>query len=355
MWNPFNIFLSKKIIGIDIGTSAIKVVEISRFGQGKRLENYGEIASNLIYKDSPERERDAGSIFSTDFVSSAIRTILDEAKIKTKSVVFSIPDFFTFCTSFEMPPMPENEIAGAIYYNASQYITLPISEVMLDWRILPNLSGKKDAPLKIFLIAVPNQIVEEYKTVARRAGLEIYAIESEIFGIARVFTQKVNKVICLVDIGVQTSTISIVDSGVLKKSYSFNFYSNQLSKSLSSALSIDTARAEEIKNKEGLISEKQGVGQTLRMLVQPLITEIQSVSAEFLQSDQKQVQEIYLTGGTANLPGLKDYIAENLKKNVVVPNCFSDFLYPPVLDESLREMSPRFSVAIGVALAGLEK
>ena len=91
------------------------------------------------------------------------------------------------------------------------------------------------------------------------------------------------------------------------------------------------------------------------MLVQPLITEIQSVSAEFLQSDQKQVQEIYLTGGTANLPGLKDYVAENLKKNVVVPNCFSDFLYPPVLDESLREMSPRFSVAIGVALAGLEK
>jgi len=62
-----------------------------------------------------------------------------------------------------------------------------------------------------------------------------------------------------------------------------------------------------------------------------------------------------LTGGTANLPGLKEYFAESLKKEVYVPNCFSEFLYPPILDQTLKIMAPRFSAATGVALGGLEK
>jgi type IV pilus assembly protein PilM len=259
----------------------------------------------------------------------AIKGILEEAKIKTKQAIFSIPDFYTFCTSFDIPPMPENEIAGAVQYNASQYVTLPIKEVTLDWKIIAGTPGG-DTPMKIFLVAVPNQVIQEYQAIAKSAGLEIYAMEAEAMGIVRALVKnnpstssgQAKKTVCLMDIGVQSSTVNIIDEGILKRSYSFNFYSS-----------------------------KPG---DLEFWASPLIVELRNACAEYLQSEQKEVEEIYLAGGTANLSGLKDHIAKALGKTVLVPNCFSEFLYPPILENTLRQMSPGFSAATGVALGGLE-
>ncbi len=317
------------MVGIDIGTSAIKIVEISRWGQGRTLENYGHITSDSIYKDSPLAAERNSRVISRDFVPLAIKGILEEAKIKTKEAVFSIPDFYTFCTSFDIPPMPQSEIAGAVQYNASQYVTLPMKEVTLDWKIISGLPNGS-TPMKIFLVAVPNQVIQEYQAMAKEAGLEIYAMEAEAMSIARALVKGNNpstgsgqgKTICVLDIGVQSSTVNIIDDGVLKRSYSFNFYSS-----------------------------KPG---DLEFWASPLVAELRNASAEYLQSEQKEVGEIYLAGGTANLPGLKDHIAKALGKTVLVPNCFSDFLYPPVLEEKLRHMSPAFSAALGAAMGGLE-
>lgn len=293
-------------------------------------------------------------LLDRDVVADAIKGILSEAKIKTRAAVFSIPDFSTFCTSFELPKMPEREIADAVYYNASQYITLPISEVALDWHIIPN-HGKNGSLLqKVFLVAIPNQVVQEYKTIAKLAGLELHALEAEALGITRSLVGARKKTVCVIDIGVQSSTINIVDEGFLTRSYSFNFYSGQLSQAVASALGISYEQAEEIKNKEGLVSTRPQVAKTLYLLIDPLLARIRGLCAEFTQSEQREVEEIYLTGGTANLPGLREYCQESLKKTTVVPNCFLDFLYPPILEDTLRGMAPGYSAAVGVALSRLE-
>lgn len=341
------------MVGIDIGTSAIKVVEISRWGQGKTLENYGYIASPAIYKDSPLAVEKNSRVLSRDFVPLAIKGILQEAKIRTKEAIFSIPDFYTFCTSFDIPPMPEKEIAGAVQYNASQYVTLPMKEVTLDWKIISG-TPNGNVPLKIFLVAVPNQVIQEYQAIASEAGLELYAMEAEAMGISRALMKGSKKTVCLMDIGVQSSTVNIIDNGVLKRSYSFNFYSGQLAKAVSGVLGVGFDEAEKIKNKEGINSSNSTVKEALSLLVDPLVAELRSISSEFLQSEQKEVQDIYLTGGTANLPGLKEYVNQKLGKTAQVPNCFSDFLYPPILEDRLRQMSPSFSAAMGVALGGLQ-
>ena len=94
--NPGKMFFPKKMVGIDIGTASIKIVELSRWGQGKTLENYGEIKSFSLYKE-PFRNIEKGSyLLSNYFVSRAVRAVLDEARIKTKAVIFSVPDFSTF-------------------------------------------------------------------------------------------------------------------------------------------------------------------------------------------------------------------------------------------------------------------
>jgi len=107
--NPFMMFFPKKMLGVDVGTSSIKIVEISRWGGGKTLENYGEVASTALYKE-PVKTFERGSYLLSDFfVSRAVTAILQEAKIKTKEAIFSIPDFSTFCTSMELPPMTKTQ------------------------------------------------------------------------------------------------------------------------------------------------------------------------------------------------------------------------------------------------------
>ena len=120
------------MLGVDIGTASIKVVEISHWGKGLTLEGYGEIESSFVYKELLLDPKKSNNPLSGDFIADALKAIISEAKMKSRQAVFAVPDFSTFFTSFSIPPMPEKEIPEAIRYNASQFITLPISEVALD-------------------------------------------------------------------------------------------------------------------------------------------------------------------------------------------------------------------------------
>lgn len=352
--NPFKMFIPKKMLGVDIGTSSIKIVELSRWGQGKTLENYGEIKSVSLFKEPFQNVGKGSFMLSNYFVSKAVRAILDEAKIRTKATVFSIPDFSTFCTSFELPPMSVKEIPEAVYYNASQYIPLPVTETTLDWKIIDGIPGEKGSKLKVFLVAIPKQIIQDYQKVARLAGLELYAVEAEAMAITRSLVRENKDCVCLIDIGAQSTTINIVYKKKLIKSYSFDFSGNQLTFSIASALGLGHAEAEEIKNKEGLLSMKEEIAKVLYLLVDPLIFEAKRVLSDFYQREAKDVAMIYLTGGASKLPGLREYFSEVLKKKTEISNCFSDLLTPPILEKTLEKMSPSFSVAVGVALGGLE-
>jgi len=352
--NPLKMFFPKKMVGIDIGTSSIKVVEISRWGQGKTLENYGEIKSASLYKEPFGSVKKGSYLLSNYFVSRAVRAILDEAKIRTKAVIFSIPDFSTFCTSFELPPMNANELKEAVYYNASQYIPLPVTETTLDWKLVGGTPGDGQSTLKIFLVAIPNQIIQDYQKVAQLAGLDLYAVEAESLGLVRALVKENKNCACVVDIGVQSTTINISDRKNLKKSYSFDFAGSQLTYSIASALGLGHTEAEELKNREGLTSSKEEISKTLYLLIDPLIIEVKKVLSDFYLQEGKDVDVVYLTGGTSSLPGLKEYFSEVLKKKVEIPNCFSELLYPPILGQTLEKMGPSFSVATGVALGGLE-
>ena len=352
--NPLKMFFPKKMVGIDIGTASVKVVELSRWGEGKTLENYGEIKSASLYKEGFRNVEKGGYLLSNYFVSRAVRAVLDEARIHTKAAIFSVPDFSTFCTSFELPPMSEKEIGEAVYYSASQYIPLPITETTLDWKVIGGEPGDKKTPLKIFLVAIPNQIVQDYQKVAQLAGLELYAVEAEILGLSRALVREKKQCACLIDIGVQSTTISIINGQSVKKSYSFEFAGSQLTYAVSSVLGLGHIEADEIKNREGLVSLQKNISDTLYLLIDPLLLEIKRVLADFALQEGKEVDIIYLTGGTSAMPGLRDYFQEALRKKVEIPNCFSDILYPPILGKTLEKMAPSFSVATGVALGGLE-
>ncbi len=348
--NPLKMFFPKKMVGIDIGTGSIKVVELSRWGQGKTLENYGQVQSLSLYKEGQEN---GSYLLSNYFIARAIKAILDEAKIRTKEAIFAIPDFQCFSTSFELPPMSSRELPEAVYYAAPQYIPLPITETTLDWKLIKGEPGKK-TPLKVFLVAIPNQVIQDYQNIAQLAGLELYAVESEVLGLARSVVKERQTSVCLVDLGMQSTTISLVSGFNVKRSYSFDFTGAQLTHAIASVLGVSQAEAEQLKNKEGLISSQVTVRDALYLLIDPLLMELRKVLSEFAAEEGSPIDKVLLTGGAAVMPGLKEYFQETLRKPVEIPNCFAELLHPPILSATLKKIAPSFSVAAGVALGGLE-
>ena len=359
IWTPLE-FIPKKTLGIDVGTSTIKIVELSRWGERMKLENYGEISAQALYQ-KPFRtfEKSTLLLFAED-ISRAIKAITEEAKIKTKLSVFSIPDFSSFFTSFELPPMTREELPQAVRYEARRYVPLPLAEVTLDWQIIEGeASDQRKTKLKILLVAVPNEVINQYRKIAEISGLELLALEAEVFGLLRSLIGEEKRAVILVDIGAQSTTCSIIEKRVLKMSYSFDMAGNEFTATLAKGLGLDYKEAQTLKEKYGILpasveSPAVEVREILLPLVDVILKEIEKITQNFSLTEGKEVQKIFLAGASAYLPGLKEYFQAHFKKEIEIANPFSHIFYPPILENTLKELGSSYAIAVGMALRGLE-
>lgn len=348
----------KNFLGIDIGTSSIKVVELNSKQEKLSLENYGEIKTTSLQKAPFRVIEKNGLLLSNQEVSKAISIILKTAGIKTKEVNFSIPDFSSFFISFELPLMSERELPQAIKYEARSYIPLPLSEVTLDWSIIEGKNnGKSKESLKVLVAAIPNEIISRYQEIAVLTGLEMIALEAEAFALSRALAGDKKEIIGIIDIGVRSTTVNILEKGILKLSYSINLSGNELTEAIVSSLDVEYEKAENLKQELGLINEeidKENLKKILIPLVDSILNEIKKVLQSFYEQEGKEVEKIILAGGTAFLPGLKEYFFDKLKKETEIANSFQKISYPANLEEVLKEMRPTYAIPIGLAMKGLE-
>jgi type IV pilus assembly protein PilM len=358
-WFPFKVKKTpKNFLGIDIGTSFIRIVELSKKGQIVRLENYGEIKISS-FREAPFRviEKDA-LLLSNQETAIAISAILKEAGIQSKEVNFSIPDFSSFFTNFELPPMDEGELPGAIKYEARSYIPLPLSEVTLDWSVVEGQPRNKlRTPLKILVVAIPNEVVNRYQEIASLVGLQMKVLEAEVFALSRSSLKNDKKMIAVIDIGARSTTCNVFEKGNLKISHSFNISGNNLTEILSRSLGTNYEKAEELKKALGLTLLKgpeRNIREILLPLIDAILSETKKIFQNLYQQEGKEIEKIVLAGGTAWLPGLKEYFFSELKKEVEIANPFSGMSFSPVLEGTLKEMGPAWAIAVGLTERGLE-
>jgi type IV pilus assembly protein PilM len=225
------------------------------------------------------------------------------------------------------------------------------------------------------VVAIPREVVSQYQEIANLVGLKLRFLESEVFALARSLAgnegEKTKKVVGLIDIGTWSSTCSIVEQGVLKNSYSFNIAGNELTKVVDRSLNVKYNKAEELKKKYGLLPASAApeslvkgtqaenlAGSVFPKILIPLtdsiLREVKKVFRDFYRAEGKEIDEVILSGGTALMPGLREYFKEELKKEVVMADPFSHISYPPILAETLKNMGPTYGIAVGLALKGLE-
>ncbi len=340
--------LLPKATGVDIGVSSIKIVELSRLSHKIRLENYAQLKAADPYHKPFRAFQQKSLLLAVDKITNALRDSFLKAGMQPKKLIFSVADFLTFFTTFDLPPMKREELETAVKFEAEKYIPLPLQQVNFDWEIISGQSDKEER--KILVVSIPKDVVNQYRAVAQNLGIEDFTLEPETFSLHRLFAYD-HQVTCLVDIGAQSTSITIGRPKVIMVSHSLNVSGYKMTEAIMEALQVDVQTAEKIKETQGLSGLSQ-VSSVLEPLMKDLVKGIQS-TIQPLEGDQ-EVSKIILTGGGSKTPGLLDYLKTALSLPVVEGAPFSQMNYPRLLQGKLKEMGPLFSVAVGAALRGLQ-
>ncbi len=337
---------SAKSLGVDIGTSSIKIVELSKKGNKISLENYGEIPTGKIsQKISEEESRENFFTYSKE-IAESIRAVLSETGIKTKDSTFAIPDFISFFTAFDVPVMEEKEIESAVQFQARQRIPLPLSEVALDWIVVDR--DKKGS--KILLLAVPNEAIENYKKIAKDSGLRFSSLEGEIFGLTRAVGRKrKNEPMIAIDIGMQSTTINIVKDEAPRMNFSLDVSGESFLESIANHFNIDYNNTREVIENEG-----ENALNAISPLLDSIIGKSAEIGADYTKKHQQKIERIVLAGGMANFPGLREYFQKKSGvSSVEIASPFQGINCPKALEETLLEIGPSYAVSVGMALGRL--
>ncbi|MFA5368778.1 MAG: pilus assembly protein PilM [Candidatus Paceibacterota bacterium] len=346
-------------VGIDVGTKSIRMIEVSRKKDKAQLENYGELNLDIAASHS-FRNFDKNTLNpSIENISKAVRSIIDAADIKSKKAIFSLPDFSTFFVSFELPPMTKKELNGAIGFEARKHIPLPMSEVVLDWQCISKDPVKQKN--KVLLMAIPKVLVEQYKTIAEVSGLELQALEAEAWGLKRCLVKPNEPTTCIVEIGYQSTIVSIADDNYVKTSFSFDIAGKDLTEKLAETLGIEIREAEEIKKENGLLNdERDDIAQILVPVISSIIKKIKKVAIDYQNIEHAKIKKMVLAGGSSQMLGIVDYFKSVFDEEdfsgmeISLGKSFSGIEFPQKLNRRIDELNPTFAIAMGEALRKYE-
>ncbi|MBU3925640.1 type IV pilus assembly protein PilM [Patescibacteria group bacterium] len=350
----------QSVLGLDIGSSAVKVVQLRKEKERAILETYGEIAlgpyGNVHIGQSVS--------LSNDKIVEALKDLLREANVKAKRTAVSIPLKSSFITVINIPVLPDKNISEMIQLEARRYIPVPISEVIIDWWIFPeeeiveeekeDKDGRKF--MKVLLVAIHKDTISTYKKIVSELGLELENFEIESFSMIRSSVGRDASPVAVVDFGASATNVAIVDLGTMRSSYSVNKGSQDLTLALSSSLGVDFKRAEEMKREIGLsdLPEHKEIVSIMEPILEYVFTEIKSVIMDYQKKNKQSVNHVFITGGGALLKGLIDFSVKHLAVEVTMTDPFLKTEYPAFLGGVLRKTGLSFSVAIGLALRELQ-
>lgn len=355
---------SSNVLGIDISSSSVKVVELAKKQGRASLVTYGELALGPYAGTEIGRATN----LPVEKVVEALKDILRESKVSTKNCGVAIPMSSSLIRLIEMPDLGDEKLKKMIPLEIRKYIPVPITEVLLDWWIIPNEISSSDgeAPgsgsatlakkVDVLVVAIHNDIIARYRDIVKRAELESSFFEIEIFSTLRAVLDRGTKPIMIVDVGAATTKVYVVEKGIIRSSHIVNSGSQDITMTLSSARNISVAEAEEEKREKGMGAHAQtGGAQGPSVVLENILFEAKRVKISFERKSGKKVDSALFTGGGSMVQGLNEKATELLELPTSLANPFSRVEAPSFLEDLLKKIGPEFSVAIGVALRKLDE
>ncbi|MFA6585806.1 MAG: type IV pilus assembly protein PilM [Candidatus Paceibacterota bacterium] len=352
-------------VGIDIGSSAIKVVEIKKKGGKAVLETYGSISLGSY------GELDVGRVTNlpVEKIAEALKEVLKQSGVTTTSSAFSIPVQSSLIFSIELPPqVKESEIASIIPTEARKYIPVPITEVSLDYFIIPKKQSSFEEAnnpdpsallpekTEVFVVAIQNDAISKYRSIVSQSNLEAGFFEIEIFSSVRANFEHELSLVLLMDFGALSTKLSLVEFGMVKSYHTINRGGADISSSISKSLDVTFAKAEEMKKEFGLFEnpDDKTLADIIKVHIDYIFSETNNVLLGYEKKYNRTISKVIFTGGGSLLKGLKEVAANNFRAEVEIGHPFSKVGAPEFLGKVLETTGPEFAVALGLALRKLQ-
>lgn len=374
MANPFSSLLSgffKKqgtsVLGIDIGSSSIKVVQLRKDKGRAILETYGELSLGPYAGVEIGRATN----LPQEKIIEALADVLKEANVTTKNCGISIPSSSSLLSFIHMPVSEKSQLDAMVPIEARKYVPVPISEVSLDYWPIPKeensfsefektpASGDapRDTGTDIVLVVIHNDVLNRLSTISESTGLSTAFFEIEIFSSMRSVVDQSLDAELVFDMGAGSTKLYIIDRTVLRSSHTINRGSQEITLALSRSLGMPVGEAEHMKRSIGIspMPEHKNLKEIIDLNLDYIFSETNRVIANYQHNYNKNLSRVILTGGGSLLKGFLESARTRFQTEVVLGDPFSKTEAPAFLTPVLKTAGPEFAVAIGIALRRLQE
>jgi type IV pilus assembly protein PilM len=349
----------KDVIGIDVGSYAVKVALFKLEAGALHLKAWGHLPLGAKVDANPDEKKSS--------VINLLRGFFIEKGIKVKEVSTSLSGNAVIVRYVKFPRLTKNELLSTLATEAEPFIPFDINEVQLGFHILSEIVEDGQKKMETVLVAIKHEIVVQRLEILQGAGLAPTIIDVDSFALENIHEKTKDAregpgATLYLNIGHMVTNLSIVENGVTRVVRDMFISGNTMTKAIMKAFQCDAAKAGELKHSRGIFvdpAEKEkaltdgdrdglGVSQAVGQVARDLVAEVhRSVDFYLSQGPDRSIGRILLAGGTARLKNLDKHLAQELKVPVSVINPFSFAKGGEAVPESLV---PAFGVAAGLAL-----
>jgi type IV pilus assembly protein PilM len=331
--------------GLDIGTTAIRLVELRGTGQTKTLVKYAYVPVDIKLSQSDSKA-------DQQKLAQIIADLVGEAKLFTKNVAVGLPSSRVFTTVADIDRLPENELGQAIQYQADSLIPTPLAESKIDWSLIGD-SPKDKTKYEILLSSVPNKFIEERLDMIESIGLNVIAFEPDNLALPRALIPAgAVQPQLILDMGSNSTDLVVVMNDAPRLTRSIPTGSEAIIRSAQQNLNIDDKQAQQFVYKFGVSKDKlEGqVYQAIISTIDILVGEVEkSIKFFHTRYPETKLDRIIVTGGASTIPEFPLYLANKFAMNVEIGNAWRNVAFAADRQNELLAVSNQFSVAVGLA------
>ena len=341
----------KGLVGVDIGSSAIKVVELKLGGKGG---NEYQLA-NLGLEPLPPEAIVDGAIMDSGAVIDAIQRLFTAQKIKTSEVATSVSGNAVIVKKISLPQMTTEELAESIHWEAEQYIPFDIQDVSLDYEVVEG--GGSGGNMDVLLVAVKKDKIGDYTSAISQAGKNPSIVDVDVFALQNCYEVNygidAGRVVALLNVGASIMNINITKGATSIFNRDIAVGGNQYTDAIQKDLNLSFDQAEALKkgarvegaNPDNLQPILQAVSENIALEIQKTFDFFKATSSE------DRIDRIFLSGGTAKVKGLQELLADRFDAGVELLNPFNSVTYNPrdFDPDFISDIGPQAAIAVGLA------
>lgn len=342
----------KRVVGIDFGSSSVKVVELERQEEALTLTSYGELQLGP-YQD---KEMGMSVDLEPEKKTEALVDVLRESSVAAKSGVLALPLMSSFVTVISFDAKPGEDISPRVRVEARKHIPVPIADITLDWTELSPLKKSKARKSdmekrEVLVAAIQNDIFSEMKNLMSSVNMSSQPSELELFSTLRAVTKSSDDSLVVIDVGSHTSKMYIAKDGLLRQLHRVGSGGTDVTVKIAELLGISFVEAERLKrNYQADLPQAADIKKAFAVSFERAFQEFKRLLDHYERENNTTITRTILCGGTAGFPEMTKFASYMLDREVIKANPFTKVAYPAFMEDTLIDIAPTFTVALGSAL-----